>query len=132
MNKPISILLTDDEESFIEPISFWLKSRGYTVSVARNGQEAIEKLKENPFDILFMDINMPVMDGLQTLSHIRLFNKDLPVVMITAAYSDEDNLIRAKELGISGFFAKNRSFDEMVQMIHVTLKTHKNLKTSFR
>ena len=130
MNKPISILLTDDEESFIEPISFWLKSRGYTVSVARNGQEAIEKLKENPFDILFMDINMPVMDGLQTLSHIRLFNKDLPVVMITAAYSDEDNLIRAKELGISGFFAKNRSFDEMVQMIHVTLKTHKNLKTS--
>ena len=132
MDKPISILLTDDEESFIEPISFWLKSRGYAVSIARNGQEAIEKLKENPFDILFMDINMPVMDGLQTLSHIRLFNKDLPVVMITAAYSDKDNLIRAKELGISGFFAKNRSFDEMVQMIHVTLKTHKNLKTSFR
>ena len=132
MDKPISILLADDEESFIEPISFWLKSRGYAVSIARNGQEAIEKLKENPFDILFMDINMPVMDGLQTLSHIRLFNKDLPVVMITAAYSDKDNLIRAKELGISGFFAKNRSFDEMVQMIHVTLKTHKNLKTSFR
>jgi CheY-like chemotaxis protein len=130
MDKPIHILLTDDEESFTEPIAFWLKSRGYVVSIARNGKEAIQKVRENPPDILFMDINMPVMNGLQALNNIRLFNQDLPVVMITSAYSDEDNVTRAKELGISGFFVKSRSFDEMVQMIRITLKTHKNLKSS--
>jgi CheY-like chemotaxis protein len=130
MDKPIHILLTDDEESFTEPIAFWLKSRGYVVSIARNGKEAIQKVRENPPDILFMDINMPVMNGLQALNNIRLFNQDLPVVMITSAYSDEDNVTRAKELGISGFFAKNRSFDEMAQMIRITLVTHKNLKSS--
>lgn len=130
MDKPINILLADDEESFTEPIAFWLKSRGYVVSIVRNGKEAIQKVKEDPPDILFLDINMPVMNGLQTLENIRHFNQDLPVVMVTSAYSDENNVTHAKELGISGFFAKNRSFDEMVQMIRMTLVTHKNLKSS--
>jgi len=129
MDKPINILLTDDEEGFAEPIAFWLKSRGYNVTTARSGQEAIEQIKENPPDILFLDINMPRMGGLQALERIRDFNKDLPVVMITSAYSDTNNIVRAKELGVSGFFAKNRSFDELTQMIRVTLAIHKGLKT---
>lgn len=124
----IKVLLVDDENDFVEPIAFWLKSRGYTVSTSRNGRDAIAQVKSDAPDVVFMDINMPVMDGLQALEEIRIFNKDLPVIMVTAAFSSEPKITRAKELGISGFFAKNYTFDQLVQMIQVTLRTHKGLQ----
>jgi CheY-like chemotaxis protein len=127
-DKPIMVLLVDDEPDFVDPIAFWLKSRGYFVDTARNGKEAIQKVKTAVPDIMFMDINMPSMDGIETLKNIRAFNKDLPVVMVTAAFSSEDKINKAKELGISGFFAKNYTFDQLVQMIQVTLRTHKVLR----
>ncbi|HAJ57000.1 MAG TPA: response regulator [Candidatus Omnitrophica bacterium] len=127
-DKQISVLLVDDESDFMEPIAFWLKSRGYAVSTCRNGKEAVEYIKTNAPDIVFMDINMPVMDGLEALKTIRGFNKDLPIVMVTAAYGHDEKITRAKELGISGFFAKNYTFDQLIQMIQVTLRTHKKLR----
>lgn len=127
-NNRVKVLLVDDESDFVEPIAFWLKSRGYTVSTCRNGREAVAQVMRDVPDIVFMDINMPVMDGLQALEEIRSFNKDLPVVMVTAAFSSEPKITRAKELGIAGFFAKNYTFDQLVQMIQVTLRTHKSLQ----
>ncbi len=127
-DKQISVLLVDDEGDFIEPIAFWLKSRGYAVFTCRNGKDAVERIKSEPPDICFMDINMPVMDGLDALQNIREFNKDLPVIMVTAAFGSDEKITRAKELGISGFFAKNYTFDQLVQMIQVTLRTHKKLQ----
>jgi len=127
MDKQITVLLVDDETDFIEPIAFWLKSRGYAVVSAVNGKEAIEKVRSNPPDIVFMDINMPVLDGLEALREIREFDKGLPIIMVTAAYGSEEKITRAKELGVSGFFAKNYTFDQLVGMIQMTLRTHKNL-----
>jgi CheY-like chemotaxis protein len=92
-----------------------------------NAKEAIERVRQTPPDIMFLDINMPIMDGIEVLRNIRSFNKDLPIVMVTAAFSSEEKINMAKELGISGFFAKNYTFDQLVQMIQVTLRTHKNL-----
>jgi len=129
-DKPISIVLVDDEIDFTEPIAFWLKSRGYDVKTLQNGKEALSWVRDNPPDIMFMDINMPVMDGLEALKQIRSFNKDLPIVMVTAAYSSEEKIVKAKELGISGFFAKNYTFDQLIQMIQMTLRTHKRLQPS--
>lgn len=128
MDKPIRVLLVDDERDFIEPIAFWLKSKGYEVTMASNGAEAMANLRLQPPDIVFLDINMPVMDGLEALKNIRDFNKDLPVIMVTAAYGSEEKISRAKALGISGFFAKTYTFDQLVQMIQVTLRTHKGLQ----
>ena len=130
MDKPISVLLVDDETDFTEPIAFWLKSRGYVVTTAKNGKEAVQKVRDNPPDIVFMDIHMRVMDGLEALKTIRTFNKDLPIIMVTAVYGDEGNVTKASELGISGFFAKNYTFDQLIQMIEVTLRTHKKLQSA--
>jgi len=127
--KPISVLLVDDETDFIEPIAFWLKSRGYVVTTAVDGEEAIGKIREARPDIVFLDINMPVMDGLECLRRLREFEKDLPVIMVTAAFGSEDKITRAKELGVSGFFAKNYTFDQLTQMIQVTLRTHRALRS---
>ena len=126
--KPIQILLVDDETDFTEPIAFWLKSRGYGVATAANGEQAVQMIRSSRPDIIFLDINMPVMDGLECLRQLREFDKDLPVVMVTAAFSYEEKITRAKELGVSGFFAKNYTFDQLVQMIQVTLRTHRALR----
>lgn len=128
MDQQVRVLLADDEPDFLEPIAFWLKSRGYHVATAKNGKEAVQRIKEDPPDILFMDINMPVMDGRQALKEIRSFNQDLPVILVTAAYDDDQWIAEAKDLGISGFFAKNYTFDQLAQMIQVTLRTHKKLQ----
>jgi DNA-binding response OmpR family regulator len=128
MEKQIIVLLVDDETDFTEPIAFWLKSRGYAVVTAVNGRDAVDKVKTNPPDIVFMDINMPILDGLEAIREIRDFNKELPIIMVTAAYGSEEKITRAKELGVSGFFAKNYTFDQLVQMIQMTLRTHKNLR----
>jgi DNA-binding response OmpR family regulator len=128
MDKQIIVLLVDDETDFTEPIAFWLKSRGYGVATAVNGKEAVERVKSDSPDIVFMDINMPIMDGLEALKEIREFNKMLPIIMVTAAYRSEEKITRAKNLGVSGFFAKNYTFDQLVTMIQMTLRTHKNLR----
>jgi len=125
MEKPISVLLVDDESDFVEPVAFWLRSRKYDVCTARNGREAIQKIKSTAPDIVFMDINMPGMNGLDALKNIRMFDKTLPVIMVTAAYCNEKYLETANELGIAGFFAKNYTFDQLVQMIHSTLKSRR-------
>lgn len=127
-DRVITVMLVDDETDFTEPIAFWLKSRGYAVTTAVNGQEAVEKVRREPPDIIFLDINMPILDGLEALKEIRSFEKTLPVIMVTAAYGSEEKINQAKELGVSGFFAKTYTFDQLMQMIQMTLRTHRGLQ----
>jgi DNA-binding NarL/FixJ family response regulator len=71
---------------------------------------------------------MPVMDGIETLRHIRKFDKRLPVIIITVAYTDRDKMTEANKLGSSGFFPKKGTFDELERLIEVSLRAHKKLK----
>lgn len=129
MEGKTQVLLVDDEADFLVPITFWLKSKGYSVSVATSGEKAIKIIKEEKPDLVFLDINMPVMDGLETLRRIRKFDKDRSVIMVTA-YADEEKFTEARKLQTSGFFPKGGSLEEMQKIIEVTLRTHKKLKIS--
>ncbi len=123
----IKVLLVDDEAEFTQSLTYWLESKKYAVEVAPEGKSAIEMIKNNKPDIVFLDLRMPVMDGIETLRHIRTMDKWLPVVIITMAYADREKFAEAERLGISGFFPKKKSFEELGRMIEVTLRTHKNL-----
>lgn len=129
MQDKIQVLLVDDESDFLEPISFWLKSKGYSVMLANNGQKAIELIKSNHPDIVFLDINMPVMSGIETLTCIRKFNKEIPVIILTA-YGDRESTTKANQLGISGFFPKKANLTQFADILEVTLRTHKKLRPS--
>ena len=122
----IHILLVDDEPDYVEPMAFWLRTKGYDVSIAPNGEEGIKAIKEKDPHIVFLDLKMPIMDGIETLKHIREFNKELPVIMVTA-YPEQDKLQEAQKLGISGFFAKDVDFEELRNTIEFTLKTYKKV-----
>jgi len=107
--KKIKALLVDDETDFRQLMSFWMQSKGYAVVEASNGEEAVRLARDENPDIIFLDLNMPVMDGTEALIKIRQFNKDVPVILISAYVEDK----RAKEAmkeGISGVSIRAKIF----------------------
>ncbi|MFC1658114.1 response regulator [Candidatus Omnitrophota bacterium] len=126
MEDKVKVLLVDDEPDFVESMSLWLESKGYSVAVASSGEQAIRMIKEQPPHIVFLDIKMPGMDGIETLKRIRVFNQKLPVIIITA-YADEEKLLKSQQLNVSGFFAKDEDVKVLQNTIELTLKTYKKI-----
>ena len=127
MKEEISILLVDDEKDFVATITFWLKAKGYSVDVAYDGPTALKMIEEKRPRIVFLDINMPGMDGIETLRLIRQKYSDLPVIMLTA-YGTEKKLAESKKLSISGFFPKDGDFEELAGFIDAALRSHKQIQ----
>ncbi len=127
MENEIKVLIVDDEDDFRKLLAFWLKSRGYCVVTASNGKEAIDLAKTEKPDIIFLDLNMPVMNGTDALKELRQFNKDVPVIIISA-FVDDRKAKEAMELGISGVFYKGKDFQEGLSLLEAALRTHKQLK----
>ena len=126
----VRVLLVDDAEDFLEPVRFWLESKGYLVHTAGNGQEALDEIKREVPNIVFLDINMPGMNGLEALRRIRALYGNLPVIMVTAAYQNEQYFAEANKLGISGFFPKSNSLPDLTRMIEMTLRAHAKVKAA--
>ncbi|MFA5195941.1 MAG: response regulator, partial [Bacteroidales bacterium] len=83
MSNKFKILWVDDEIDLLKPHILFLKEKGYDVFTSNNGDEALDQIDEMPFDIIFLDENMPGITGLETLTQIRKNYPNLPVVMIT-------------------------------------------------
>jgi len=127
MNEPIKILMVDDEDDFRQPMAFWFKTKGYNTLAAENGEKALEIINEDKPDIVFLDLNMPVMDGFETLKRIRKMDKHLPVIIISA-YADPQKIKEMQPYEISGVFYKGSDFEEGLSLIESVLRTHKKLK----
>lgn len=89
--KKTRILWVDDEIDLLKPHLIFLENKGYEVLTATNGSDAIELVKENSFEIIFLDENMPGYSGLETLARIKEINNLVPVVMITK--SEEESIM---------------------------------------
>lgn len=106
------ILLVDDDEH-ISTIVRRLLEPGYEVTAAGNGQEALDLLKSDSPDLILLDWDMPVLDGLATLRHLKadIILKRIPVIMITGHMTGNDDLLLAYKEGVVDFIRK--PFDEM-------------------
>ena len=89
--KQIRILWTDDEIDLLRPHIIFLTNKGYIVDTATNGTDAIALSKENDYDIIFLDENMPGLSGLETLNQIKDILPHTPVIMITK--SEEEDIM---------------------------------------
>jgi len=120
------VLLVDDEPDFLTTMTFWLESHGHTVKTATNGVEALQSIQKETPSIVFLDINMPDMSGIEVLKKLRDKNKTLPVIMLTAAVNH--TLIKeASQLGVSGFFPKEESLEKLSRLIDASVRIQKNL-----
>jgi len=116
MEEKASILIVDDDSSLSRSMSLVLGRRGYTVSTAEDGPEAIEMVKERPFDIVFMDIKMPVMDGVETHRRIKEIRPDAVVIMMTA-YTLDELVQQALQDGAYGIIYKPLDMEKVVAII---------------
>ncbi|MCE5346827.1 MAG: PglZ domain-containing protein [Bacteroidales bacterium] len=89
----IRILWTDDEVEALKPHIFFLKEKGYEIDTCSNGNDTIDLVRQNRYDLIFLDENMPGLSGIETLRHIKEISTDIPVVMITK--SDEEEIMEA-------------------------------------
>lgn len=93
-----------------------LEKRGHQVSVAVNGVEALEALRLGRFDLVLMDIQMPVMDGVETVAHIRELERSsgshLPVIALTA-HAMKDDKAHCLAAGMDGYVSKPIDPDEL-------------------
>lgn len=87
----VKILWADDEIDLLKPHILFLEEKSYSVTAVKSGDEAIEKVEESHFDVVFLDENMPGISGLDALISIKKLKKSLPVVMITK--SEEEHIM---------------------------------------
>lgn len=118
----IQLLLCDDHPLVIEGIKLILKddSRFNIIGESHNGQEALDFLAKNKVDILLMDINMPVLNGLETAKFIKKDFPDLKVIMLSML-NDSHIIKHLIENGVKAYMMKNAGQDEIISTI---LKVH--------
>ncbi len=86
-----SILWADDEIDLLKPHILFLSNKGYTVDKVTNGVDAVEKVKSQNYDVIFLDENMPGISGIETLAQIKQLKPDIPIIMITK--SEEEHIM---------------------------------------
>ena len=86
-----NILVVDDDKEIVNAIEIYLSQEGYNIIKAYDGEEALEKLKENEIHLIILDIMMPNKDGIETLQEIRK-DKTIPVIMLSAKSEDYDKI----------------------------------------
>ncbi len=111
------ILIVDDSRIIRRVLTGTLTEAGYEIAgEAANGEEALEKLKTIKPDLVTLDITMPIMDGLETLDHIRKEYPDLKVIMISAA-GQKNKVLQALKAGALDFIRKPFEKDEMLEVL---------------
>lgn len=104
------VLVVDDDPVVGKSIDRILSSRGYAVISAASGEEAMERLASEDYDVVYTDIRMPGMSGLEVARRIKETRPWLPVVIVTG-YGNDANEAEAREIGVIGFLRKPLSPD---------------------
>jgi len=112
MDEKMRIMIVDDELIIRESLLSWFRKGGHEVETASSGFEALEKLKKNSFHLLFADIKMPGMDGLELLEKVKGKYPDIMVVIITA-YGSIESAVKAMKIGANDYLLKPFKPDQL-------------------
>jgi two-component system response regulator PilR (NtrC family) len=119
-----NILVVDDEKSMREILEIFLTSEGYKVSVAENGEKAIDAVKKDIYDLVITDMNMPKVGGLELLKNVKQLNPDTIVVIITA-FGTTESAVEAMKLGSYDYIQKPFQMDDIRLVVKNALEKQK-------
>lgn len=119
--KHIRILLVEDDESLGFVIKDNLEQQGMQVVLAMDGEVAQQAFKPKYFDVCVLDVMLPKVDGFALAEHIRLHDKDVPIIFLTAKSMKEDR-IKGFKLGADDYMVKPFNIEELILRIQVFLK----------
>jgi CheY-like chemotaxis protein len=121
--QPFRILLADDNEDNISLFQDYLQAIGFQVSVARNGKEAIERTQEEQPNLILMDIQMPVMDGLEATRRLRTeaMLVPIPIIAVTSLAMSGDRE-RCLDAGANDYLSKPINLEKLLKTIKAHLR----------
>lgn len=118
VKKKLKILMVDDEEHWIKPYSQKIEEAGFDVEIAHNGEEGLKKVADIKPDLILLDINMPVMDGLTMAKKLREKKDDTPILLLTNL-SDSAKVEEALKIGLLDYIIKSdHSLDDVIKKIN--------------
>lgn len=117
------ILIVEDEVELLEAIKTILNFRDYSVEVSYNGEEALEQVKNKTFDLIIMDIMMPVKTGIEALKEMRQIGINTPVILLTAK-SQIDDKVEGLDAGANDYLTKPFDKKELLARIRAIIRTN--------
>lgn len=124
----VKVLVVDDEKLIVKGIKFSLKQDGMEVDTAYDGQEAIDKIRENEYDIVLLDVMLPKHNGFEVCQMVREFS-DVPIIMLTAK-GDDMNKILGLEYGADDYITKPFNILEVKARIKAILRRNSGHKSA--
>lgn len=122
-NSTFKILAVDDEEGIIDSLSIFLKRSGYNFTGLTGPLEAIDRLKNEHFDMLVLDFIMTPLHGDQVVEEVRKFNKDIYILLLTGHKDLAPPLETIRRLDIQGYCEKSDKFDQLLLLIESGIKS---------
>jgi two-component system response regulator MprA len=118
--RPLKILIVDDDPEIQSLLRRGLVFEGYTVSVASDGKQALVTARDDPPDLVVLDVLMPEMDGFEVCQRLRQAG-DVPILMLTAKDGITDR-VRGLDFGADDYLVKPFAFDELLARIRALLR----------
>ena len=122
------VLVVDDEKLIVKEIKFSLEQDDMKVDCAYDGEEALEMVKQNEYDVMLLDIMLPKMSGLEVCQQIREFS-DIPIIMLTAKGDDMDKIL-GLEYGADDYITKPFNFLEVKARIKAIMRRRATKNTT--
>ena len=120
-----NVLIVDDDKEIVNAIAIYLKNEGYKIYKAYDGNQAVEKLKEQEIHLIILDIMMPEKDGIETLEEIRK-EKTIPVIMLSAKSEDYDK-IEGLNAGADDYITKPFNPLELIARVNSNIRRYTKL-----
>ena len=122
------ILLVDDDPAILRLLQTNLRARGYLVSTAVDGEEALEAVEQNIVNLIILDLTMPKLDGVEVCRRVREWSK-VPIIVLSAR-GDENDKVRCLELGADDYMIKPFGIAELMARIKTALRHAENGDTT--
>ena len=127
MEKDVNILVVDDEEIVRDSLCSWLKEDGYQAEAAEGGLKALEMMKQRSWNVLFVDLKMPGMDGLEVMRKVKEVQPEIPIIIITA-YATVNTAVEAMKEGAYDYLVKPFNPEEISLIIRRLIEKQALLK----
>ncbi len=132
MKNKCLILIAEDDPSLAYPLHDMFEDNDFRVLITNNGEEALELYRSHSVDLILMDIDMPVKNGLEVMFDIRLKDNHTPIIIMTGYHQSEDDCVESFEKGATSFIRKPFSHKELLMQVNALLNTMFHMRAEWK
>jgi two-component system, OmpR family, alkaline phosphatase synthesis response regulator PhoP len=127
MSNKLSVLLVEDEENLHDALKLNLELEGYEITSAYDGNQALQKIEQEYFDLIIMDVMLPGIDGISVTESIRLQNNEVPILILSAKNSSADRVFGLKK-GADDYLTKPFNLEELLLRVQKLIEKNKKMQ----